>query len=106
MTGMRCGQGCGTCGAQSKTDARLRLLGLGTVVEIVWAWFNSLVMCFDYSTAQGTVNGGASVKFSQILHLTPSRGGRRVVGIAKKNLFQSGRSACFFEPMVVKLVGQ
>ena len=37
--------------------------------------FNSLVMCFDYSTAQGTVNGGASVKLSQILHLTASGGG-------------------------------
>jgi len=28
------------------------------------------------------------------------------VGIAKKKSFSSGRSACFFEPMVVKLVGQ
>jgi len=29
-----------------------------------------------------------------------------VVGIRKKKSFSSGRSACFFEPMVVKLVGQ
>ena len=73
---------------------------------IVLAWFNSLVICFDYSTGQHTVNTGASVKFSQILHLTPSGVVTRVVGIAKKIFFESGRSASIFIPMVVKLVGQ
>jgi hypothetical protein len=32
--------------------------------------------------------------------------GTVVVGVTKKIFFESGRSACFFEPMVVKLVGQ
>ncbi len=31
---------------------------------------------------------------------------RWVVGVAKKNLFRSGRPACILNPMVVKLVGQ
>ena len=68
--------------------------------------FNSLVMCFDYSTGPGTVNGGASVKLAPILHLTPSGGGREGGGGEKKKSFESGRSASIFTPMVVKLVGQ
>jgi hypothetical protein len=44
MTGMRCGRASGTCGAQSKTDARLRLLGLGRLDEIIWAYSTPLVM--------------------------------------------------------------
>ena len=60
----------------------------------------------QYSTGPGTVNTGASVKQGQILHLTPSGVVDRVVGGEKEKSFGSGRSACFFEPMVVKLVGQ
>ena len=76
MNGMRCGRVSGTCGARCMTGARLGLLGLGRLVVIVLAWFNSLVMCFDYSTGQHTVNGGASVMIRLRLHLTRSGGGQ------------------------------
>jgi dihydroxyacid dehydratase/phosphogluconate dehydratase len=68
--------------------------------------FNSLVICFDYSTGPGTVNTGASVMIRLGLHLTPSGVVDRVAGTAKKIFESSGRSASKFTPMVVKLVGQ
>jgi len=41
-----------------------------------------------------------------ILHLTPSGVVGRVVMMEMKMKKISARSACFFEPMVVELVGQ
>jgi hypothetical protein len=60
----------------------------------------------QYSTAQGTVNGGASVMIRLGLHLTASGVVDRVVGTEMKKSFSSGRPASKFTPMVVKLVGQ
>jgi len=57
------------------TDARLGLLGSGRLVVTVWALIQLLGYALQYSTAQGTVNGGSSVKIRLGLHLTPSGGG-------------------------------
>jgi hypothetical protein len=66
-----------------------------TYIQLLW-------LCFIIAQ-----NGqGSSVKRGRILHLTPSGGGQEGGGDEKKKGFESGRSACFFEPMVVKLVGQ
>ena len=83
------GQGCGTCDVLYKTDARLRLLGLGTVVWIVWAYNQLLGYALQYSTGKGTVNRLASVKMAAVLHLTPSGVVTRVVGIEKKKVFRT-----------------
>ena len=85
---MVCGQGCDTCDVLSKTDARLRLLGLGRLDEIRLALFQLLGYALQYSMGKGTVNGGSSVKRGRILHLTPSGVVCRVVGIEKKKLFR------------------
>ncbi len=49
---MVCGQASGTCGALSKTDARLRLLGLGRLGVIRLARFNSFVMLYSIARAR------------------------------------------------------
>jgi hypothetical protein len=46
------GQANGVCDARCMTDARLRLLGLGRLDEIIWAWFNSLVMLYSIAQAR------------------------------------------------------
>ena len=83
---MVCGQASGTCDVLCKTDARLRLLGLGRLDEIRLALIQLLGYALQYSTPKGTVNGGSSVKRGRILHLTPSGVVCRVVGIEKKNI--------------------
>jgi len=69
------------------TDARLGLLGSGRLVVIVWALIQLLGYALQYSTAQGTVNTGASVMIRLGLHLTASGVVGRVVGIRNENLF-------------------
>ena len=91
MTGMRRARGAGD--THGMTCVGLGFLGSGRLVVIVWAWFNSLVMCFDYSTGQHTVNTGSSVKLAPILHLTASGGGGQGgLGQEEKIFFnQAGR---------------
>lgn len=58
---MVCGQASGTCDALSKTDARLRLLGLGRLDEIRLALIQLLCYALQYSIPKGTVNRVSSV---------------------------------------------
>ena len=65
-----------------------------------------IVQLLGYALSITQAHTGSSVKRALILHLTPSGvvEGWPAAGVNQKTF--SGRSACFFEPMVVKLVGQ
>ena len=74
---MVCGQASGTCDVLSKTDARLRLLGLGRLDEIRLALIQLLCYALQYSTGKGTVNRVSSVMMGVALHLTRSGSERK-----------------------------
>ena len=75
------------------TDARLGLLGLGRLDEIILALFQLLCYASQYSTGKGTVNRVPSVMIGLGLHLTGTRSGWQGGGGEKKKSFSSGRSA-------------
>ena len=91
MTWTWCGQANGTCDVLCKTDARLRLLGLGRLGGIRLALFQLLCYALQYSTGKGTVNVVLSVMIGLALHLT---GGRHRKDFLEKYFF--GRIA-FYE---------